>query len=90
MEKVQAPPAYDQFRDQHAVQAHSLTEDQIGLLHAASLEVLARTGARFHAPAALGPVPQGRGSRLRRQPGTDTVSPGRMGTARRTQEYHHF
>jgi trimethylamine--corrinoid protein Co-methyltransferase len=44
---------YDHFDQYRAVQMHSLTADQISLLHDASLEILARTGMRFFSQEAV-------------------------------------
>jgi trimethylamine--corrinoid protein Co-methyltransferase len=44
---------YDQFEQCRPVQFQSLTEDQICLLHQASLEIMARTGMRFYLQEAL-------------------------------------
>jgi len=43
----------DHFSQYRAIQFRSLTEDQITLLHGASLEIMARTGMRFYAQEAL-------------------------------------
>jgi trimethylamine--corrinoid protein Co-methyltransferase len=43
----------DPLQQHHPVQVRSLTGDQISLLHAASLEILDRTGVRFHADEAI-------------------------------------
>jgi trimethylamine--corrinoid protein Co-methyltransferase len=45
--------SYDHFNQYRPVQFRSLTEDQIALLHEASLEIMARTGMRFYAQEAL-------------------------------------
>ncbi|MBS1252108.1 MAG: Glycine betaine methyltransferase [Anaerolineales bacterium] len=45
--------AYDHFGQYRPVKFRSLTEDQIALLHEASLEIMARTGMRFHVKDAL-------------------------------------
>jgi trimethylamine--corrinoid protein Co-methyltransferase len=45
--------SYDQFAQNRPIGFRSLTEDQITLLHKASLEIMARTGMRFHAQEAL-------------------------------------
>ncbi len=44
---------YDHFNQHRAVQFRSLTDDQITLLHEASLEIMARTGMRFYDQEAL-------------------------------------
>jgi len=44
---------YDHFSQNRAVQFRSLTDDQINLLHEASLEIMARTGMRFYDQEAL-------------------------------------
>ena len=44
---------YDHFGQYRPFQFRSLTEDQICLLHEASLEIMARTGMRFYAQEAL-------------------------------------
>jgi trimethylamine--corrinoid protein Co-methyltransferase len=44
---------YDHCSQYRPVQFRSLTEDQICLLHEASLEIMARTGMRFHHQEAL-------------------------------------
>jgi trimethylamine--corrinoid protein Co-methyltransferase len=54
MPKRQRGPApYDRCSQYHPVQIRSLTDDQICLLHEASLEIMARTGMRFHHREAL-------------------------------------
>ena len=45
--------SYDHFGQYRSVQFRSLTEDQITLLHEASLEIMARTGMRFYVQEAL-------------------------------------
>ena len=44
---------YDHFSQYRPVEFRSLTEDQITLLHEASLEIMARTGMRFYEQEAL-------------------------------------
>lgn len=54
MAKKQRPaPLYDHCSQYRPVQFRSLTEDQICLLHDASLEIMARTGMRFYVQEAL-------------------------------------
>jgi len=45
--------SYDHFEQHRPVEFRSLTEDQIALLHEASLEIMARTGMRFYDQEAL-------------------------------------
>ena len=47
------PKPYDHFAQCHAVQFRSLNEDQLCLLHEASLEIMARTGMRFYLQEAI-------------------------------------
>jgi trimethylamine--corrinoid protein Co-methyltransferase len=47
------PAAYDRCSQYRPFQFRSLTEDQVCLLHEASLEIMARTGMRFHCAEAL-------------------------------------
>ncbi len=44
---------YDHFAHYHPFEFRSLTEDQLTLLHEASLEIMARTGMRFYEQEAL-------------------------------------
>ncbi len=44
---------YDHFNEYRAIQFRSLTDDQISLLHEASLEIMSRTGMRFYDQEAL-------------------------------------
>lgn len=44
---------YDQYSQYRPVRFSSLTEDQIALLHEASLEIMERTGMRFYEPEAI-------------------------------------
>ena len=44
---------YDHFDQYRPVQFRTLTDDQITLLHEASLEIMARTGMRFYDQEAL-------------------------------------
>jgi len=44
---------YDHFEQYRAFQFHSLSDDQLELLHEASLEILTRTGMRFYDQEAL-------------------------------------
>lgn len=46
-------PPFDHFDQHRAVRFHSLTDDQLSLLHDASLEIIARTGMRFYEAEAL-------------------------------------
>jgi trimethylamine--corrinoid protein Co-methyltransferase len=46
-------PTYDHYNQYRPFKFQSLTEDQITLLHEASLEIMARTGMRFYAQEAL-------------------------------------
>jgi trimethylamine--corrinoid protein Co-methyltransferase len=46
-------PQYDHFNQYRPVKINSLTEDQVTLLHEASLEIMSRTGMRFHNQEAL-------------------------------------
>jgi trimethylamine---corrinoid protein Co-methyltransferase len=48
------PLPYDHCRQHRPLQVRSLSDDQISLLHEASLEILARTGMRFYSEEALG------------------------------------
>jgi trimethylamine--corrinoid protein Co-methyltransferase len=47
------PARPDALTHHHVVQAHSLRDDEVALLHAASLEILERSGMRFHAEEAV-------------------------------------
>ncbi len=51
--RPRGPAPYDRCSQYRPVQFRSLTEDQICLLHEASLEIMARTGMRFHNQEAL-------------------------------------
>ena len=53
MSPARTSSPYDHFRLHRPVRLGSLTEDQIGILHQASLEILERTGVRFHAAEAV-------------------------------------
>jgi trimethylamine---corrinoid protein Co-methyltransferase len=53
MPSARSSESYDQFQQHHAVRLRSLPDDQIGMLHGASLEILERTGARFHSSEAI-------------------------------------
>ena len=44
---------YDHFDQYRAFEFRSLSDDQVGLLHEASLEIMARTGMRFFEQEAL-------------------------------------
>ena len=44
---------YDHFDQYRPIQFRSLTDDQISLLHEASLEIMVRTGMRFYDQEAL-------------------------------------
>lgn len=44
---------YDHYQHYRSFEFQSLTEDQLNLLHEASLEIMTRTGMRFHHPEAL-------------------------------------
>ena len=44
---------YDHFDQYRAFEFRSLSDDQVGLLHEASLEIMARTGMRFFVQEAL-------------------------------------
>lgn len=47
------PPSFDHYHQYRHFQFQSLSEDQINLLHQASLEIMERTGMRFHEDEAL-------------------------------------
>ena len=53
MSRDRVPPAYDPSKHHRPIELHSLSDDQIRQLHEASLEILERTGARFHATEAI-------------------------------------
>jgi len=54
MRKSEAQPgAHDHFGQYRPFKFRSLSDDQISLLHDASLEIMARTGMRFYEPEAL-------------------------------------
>lgn len=53
MARSHAPQPFDPYRHNRAVQTRCLTDDEMLLLHQASLEVLERTGMRFHAAEAV-------------------------------------
>ena len=53
MRRERTPPPYDHLEQHHTVRVQSLSDDQIQLLHTASLEILERTGVRFHSPEAV-------------------------------------
>jgi trimethylamine---corrinoid protein Co-methyltransferase len=53
MQPARSPDPYDHFQQHRPVQLRSLSDDQIEVLHQASLEILERTGARFHAAQAM-------------------------------------
>ncbi len=53
MSQSHPPQSYDPFQHHRPVQVRSLTYDQVLLLHQASLEILERTGMRFHAAEAV-------------------------------------
>ncbi len=53
VKRPRGPAPYDRCSQYRPVQLQSLTEDQICLLHEASLEIMARTGMRFHHQEAI-------------------------------------
>jgi trimethylamine--corrinoid protein Co-methyltransferase len=61
MVKTTQEPAepYDHFLQNRAFHFETLTEDQLALLHEASLEIMARTGMRFYSSKALDLFEQG-------------------------------
>ncbi len=54
MKKSEPSSPHDPFLHHRAVEARSLSDEQVLLLHQVSLEILERTGMRFHSDEAVG------------------------------------